>query len=253
MLPAQAKAYKQMVKDTLAEIEGGTLVGTNPLSRATRLLQFSSAYAELLTKELPDGRIETQVRLTNPSNKIKALIEDIDSGDYGEESLVIFAQSRQLIELLSAEMTAKKWDHGLITGAISMDDRQKHIDDFQARKVRFILVTIDAGGVGLTLTAGSTMIFMQRAWSSTAMKQAESRAHRIGSEIHDQVRIVDYVSQDTLEEAQVVRLDSKFARIESIVRDADLLKKLLTGEPISDGEVAPLGDSDASDDTSEDI
>lgn len=251
MLPAQNKAYKQMVKETIADLEGGTLVGLNPLSRATRLLQFASAYAELDVKELPDGRIETKVRLAAPSNKINAFMADIKAGDYQDEQLVVFSQSRQLLELLALEMTKADYKYGMITGGVSTDDRQKNIDEFQAGKTRFMLVTIAAGGVGLTLTAASTMIFIQRAWSSTAMKQAESRAHRIGSERHDKIRIVDYVSEGTVEEAQIVRLADKYGRIESIVRDKDLLLRLLKNDDIAEGEVAVIDDEDSDDDVSE--
>lgn len=237
MVPAQSRAYKQMVKDTIAELEGGALIALNPLSRATRLLQFASAYAELIVTELPDGRVDSHVRLIAPSNKVNAFIGDVLAGDYGEESIVVFAQSRQLIEILSAEMTKKKMEHGLITGAISTDGRQEAIDLFQSRKIQYILVTIDAGGVGLTLTAASHMVFLQRSFSSTAMKQAMSRAHRIGSEIHDKITITDYVSENTIEELQIERLGAKYGRIESIVRDADLLTKFLKEETIDNSAV----------------
>lgn len=238
MVPAQAKAYRQLVKDMIADIEGGSLVVENPLSRATRLMQFASAYAELDIKELDDGRVETNVRLMAPSNKVNAVISDIQSGDYGESSLIIFTQSRQLLEILSAEMEKKKLEHVVISGAVSTDARQDAIDKFQAKKVRYILVTIDAGGVGLTLTAAEYMIFLQRHYSSTAQKQAESRGHRIGSEVHEKITIVDYISEDTIEEAQLVKLDGKYGRIESIIRDEQLLLKLLKAEDITPAEQA---------------
>lgn len=237
MVPAQSKAYKQMVKDTIAELEGGSVVAMNPLSRATRLLQFASAYAELDVKELPDGRVDSHVRLTAPSNKVNAFISDVKEGDFNESSIIVFTQSRQLLEVLSAEMTKKGMDHGIISGAVPTEKRQEAIDRFQDGKDRYILVTIDAGGVGLTLTKAEYMVFLQRSYSSTAQKQAESRGHRIGSEMHDKVTIVDYVSQDTIEEQQLARLDGKYGRIESIVRDNDLLLKLLKQEEIDDASV----------------
>ena len=252
MVPAQAKAYRQMVKDTIAELEGGAVVAMNPLSRATRLLQFASAYAELDVKELDDGRVESNVRLTAPSNKVNALIGDIKAGDFGESSIIVFAQSRQLIEILSAEMEKKDLPHGLITGAVSTDKRQEAIDRFQDGKDKYILVTIDAGGVGLTLTKAEYMVFLQRSYSSTAQKQAESRGHRIGSEVHEKITIIDYVSEDTIEEQQMMRLEGKYGRIESIVRDNDLLLKLLKDEEIDDSAV-PAPDEDDGGTADEDV
>ena len=247
MNAAQRKAYRQMKKDTLAELESGVLVGVNPLSRATRLLQFASAYAELETKKLEDGRVTQRVIVSEPSNKVDAFMDDLENGDFGDSSIVVFAQSRQLIELLSKRLTQKETKHGLITGSISTDDRQKHIDAFQAGETRFMLVTIDAGGVGLTLTAANVAVFLQRSWSSVAMRQAESRVHRIGSEKHDSIMIIDYVSEDTLEEWQISRLDGKYARIEDIVRDQDLLRKMLKDGSVDSGDVTdmdPIGADD---------
>lgn len=245
MPPAQAKAYKQMVKATIAELDsGGTLVASSPLSKATRLLQFSSSYAELeeTERKLADGtvKVETRAKLSLPSGKITSFLSDLANGDYGDSSLVVFAQSRQLIMLLSDEMRRKGYEHGLITGAQSTDERQDAIDRFQAGDIKYILVTIAAGGVGLTLTRADTMVFLQRSYSSTAMKQAESRAHRIGSEMHDVVTIVDYIAADTIEEKQVTKLGEKFGRIEAIVRDKEMLKTLLTED---DADFSAVDDS----------
>lgn len=249
---AQKKAYNQMVKETIAELDdGSTMVAASPLSRATRLLQFSSSYAEMHEKELPDGRIERHAKLSLPSGKITAFLADLQAGDFGDSQIVVFAKSRQLIELLSKEMSRIKdpttatvgIPHGLITGAQSTDERQEWIDKFQAGEVKYILVTIDAGGVGLTLTAADTMVFLQRSWSSTAQIQAESRAHRIGSEIHESVTIIDYVSEGTIEEVQNIRLGEKFGRIEAVVRDKEMLKRLLEDGEI-DYEPAPYEPSE---------
>ena len=247
MTSPQKKVYQQMLKkafavlekeDTTAEGESDTVTATSPLSVATRLLQFASSYGVISTEETAEDDtgsvdeegpafLDEKLKLALPSNKITAFLSDIESGDFGDSSIVVFAQSRQLIDLLSAEMTRKKLNHGLITGAISTEERQKHIDDFQDGKTKYILVTIAAGGVGLTLTAADTMVFIQRSYSSTGMSQAKSRSHRIGSEIHESVTIVDYISEGTIEEKQLDALQAKDGRIEEILKDKDLLKKFL--------------------------
>ena len=249
LTPPQRKAYKQMVKEACAMLDAGesveTVAADSPLSVATRLLQFASSYGEIIETETAEVKsrrkeasdagldpslipLEQQLKLTLPSNKIAAFMEDVKAGDFGDSSIVVFAQSRQLIEMLSAEMTKKDMKHGLITGAQSTDERQQHIDDFQAGKTKYILVTIQAGGVGLTLTAADTNVFIQRAYSSTAMKQALSRSHRIGAEKHDKVTIIDYISENTIEEKQLAALAAKDGRIEEILKDKDLLRKFLT-------------------------
>jgi SNF2 family DNA or RNA helicase len=135
--------------------------------------------------------------------------------------------SRQLIELLSAAMTKAKIEHGLITGAQDEDERQKAIDDFQSGRIKWILFTAQAGGVGVTLTAARRLIMLQRPWSLVDHKQALDRVHRIGSEIHDSIIITDYVTEGTIEERVLQVLETKADNFEQIVRDKDQLLNLL--------------------------
>jgi SNF2 family DNA or RNA helicase len=228
----QGKAYKQMAKQMLAELDDDLLITTSPLTQSLRLLQLASTYGEVHLEDAVDPQTGDQIQrqklvLTDPSCKLDAFMDDL--GDFGEESVVVFAVSRQLIELLSARLTKAKIKHGLITGAIPTDERQQHMDDFQAGKTKLILVTTAAGGTGITLTAGSIAVFLQRPWSMIESQQAEARVHRIGSEIHDVIRIIDYVTEDTLEETVFPALEKKNAHLEKILRSKDALRKMLEG------------------------
>jgi SNF2 family DNA or RNA helicase len=225
MSTKQRKAYEQMRDLMIAELEGGeALVAPSPLTQTTRLLQFASSYAEIITDE-ETGEVKT--RLADPSCKVDALMNDINSGDFGDDSVAVCAVSRQLIELLSAEMTKAKIPHGLITGAQSEDERQKAVDDFQSGRIKWILFTAQAGGVGITLTAARRLVMLQRPWSLVDYKQALDRVHRIGSEVHDSIVIMDYVTEGTIEERVIQVLDGKADNFEQIVRDKAQLLSML--------------------------
>jgi SNF2 family DNA or RNA helicase len=225
MSTKQKKAYTQMRDAMIAELEdGGALVAPSPLTQTTRLLQFASSYAESSVDELTG---EMKVILAEPSCKVDALMNDISSGDFGDDSVAVCAVSRQLIELLSTAMTKAKIPHGLITGAQSEDERQQAVDDFQSGKIKWILFTAQAGGVGITLTAARRLVMLQRPWSLVDYKQALDRVHRIGSEIHDSVVIMDYVTEGTIEERVIQVLDEKADNFEQIVRDKTQLLKML--------------------------
>ena len=225
MSTKQKKAYDQMRDLMIAELEGGeAITAPSPLTQTIRLLQFASSFAEINVDETTG---ETRVRLAEPSCKVDSLMNDIENKDFGDDSVAVCAVSRQLIELLSAEMTKAKIPHGLITGAQDEDERQQAVDDFQSGKIKWILFTAQAGGVGITLTAARRLVMLQRPWSLVDHKQALDRVHRIGSEIHDSVIITDYVTEGTIEERVLQVLETKADNFEQIVRDKTALLALL--------------------------
>jgi len=231
MSAKQRKAYEQMRDVMIAELEGGSaLTAPSPLTQTIRLLQFASSHATIDVDEMTG---EISVTLTEPSCKVDAVMNDIENGDFGDDSVAVCAVSRQLIELLSARMEKAKIPHGLITGAQSEDERQQAIDDFQHGRIKWILFTAQAGGVGVTLTAARRLIMLQRPWSLVDYKQALDRVHRIGSEIHDSVIITDYVTEGTIEERVIDVLDIKSENFEEIVKDREQLLKALVQEKFS--------------------
>ena len=218
MTPKQATAYRQMEDGLIAMLgEGGIAVAMNPLVQLTRLSQFASAFAEI------DD--EGKVHLTDPSCKVDALMDILE--DMGEEPAVVFAQSRQLIGLAEKRLEEKGVSYSLIVGGQTPEEREHSKGLFQDGHVRVVLCTIAAGGIGITLTRAATAIFLQRSWSMVDNLQAEDRVHRIGSEIHDKIEIVDIIAVDTLEERQRVVLGTKEDRLEEVMRDKDTVARLL--------------------------
>jgi len=225
MSTKQKKAYDQMRDHMIAELEGsGPVVAPSVLTQTTRLHQFASSYAEMVVDESTGDQ---KAILSDPSCKIDALMDDIDNGDFGDDSVAVCAVSRQLLELLSARLEKAKIPHGMITGAQNEDERQKAIDDFQSGRIKWILFTDKAGGVGVTLTAARQLVMLQRPWSLVDHKQALDRVHRIGSEIHDSILILDYVTEGTIEERVIQVLETKAENFEQIVNDKSRLLQLL--------------------------
>jgi SNF2 family DNA or RNA helicase len=225
MSAKQKKAYEQMRDHMITQLESGeALSAPSVLTQTIRLLQFASSYAEIVVDESTG---DPRAVLASPSCKVDSLMDDIKSGDFGDDSVAVCAVSRQLIELLSAELTKNKIEHGLITGAQNEDERQQAIDDFQSGKTKWILFTAQAGGVGVTLTAARRLVMLQRPWSLVDHKQALDRVHRIGSEIHDSVIITDYVTEGTIEERVLQVLETKADNFEQIVHDKAKLLDLL--------------------------
>lgn len=229
----QAKAYKEMKKNMMTELESGLVMVESPLIKSMRLLQFASSYAEVvpgepLTLEEEESGEEPKINLvlSDPSCKVDAIMEDIEAGDFGDDSVVIFAVSRQLIELLSARMEKKGIGHSMITGSQSSYQKSVAIEDFQDGKVQFVLATVAAAGTGITLTRGRIAVYLQRSWSNIIDKQSEARVRRIGSEIHDSILYIDYITKDTIEPSVFESLRTKDQNLQSVLRDDEVLEMI---------------------------
>jgi len=220
--PALRKAYNDMEKKLIAELaDGSTMKAENNLVRAGRLIQLANAGGEVDA----DGKFTMKA----PSPKIDALLEDIEGGDFDGEQVVVYSDSKQLAHLVAEAFDKKKLKYVAIDGDVTGDARQEAMDRFQAGEVDYCILT-RAGGEGITLTAGSTMVRLMRSWSLIPHKQSEDRIHRIGSEKHDRIRYIDYITDDTSEMGQMVRLNAKEGRAQEIMRD-DELAALLTSRP----------------------
>jgi SNF2 family DNA or RNA helicase len=232
MSAKQAKAYREMRVNLIADLDSGMLAAPRRLTQTLRLLQFASSYGiieevDAPTEEDPERKI-TKLLLSEPSNKVEAFMEDLE--DFGSQSVAVFAVSKQLIMLLAKALEKAKVPFALITGDQDEDERLKSEDNFQNGKVQFILCTIAAGGTGITLSKASTAVYLQRSWSLIEMEQAYARTHRIGSEQHESITIIDYVTPGTAELEVFKSLQAKSDRFEEIVRDQDALRRLLGGE-----------------------
>jgi SNF2 family DNA or RNA helicase len=155
-----------------------------------------------------------------------------DLPDFGDESIVVFAVSKQLINMLSTRLSKAGILHGLITGDQDAETRQMHMKAFQAGQTQLILCTIAAGGTGITLTKGRYGVFLQRSWSMIENTQAEGRVHRIGSQIHESIHIIDYVTAGSCQETVFKAVEEKGKNLEFILRDKELMKKYLKSEDI---------------------
>ena len=122
---------------------------------------------------LPDFERFSQLRAKLAASRIPALLGMVE--DYEEQGvpLVVFSAHRKPIDTLGER---EGWL--VITGDTA--NKQAVASEFQSGKYKGIAVTIQAGGVGLTLTHASNAIFVDRDWNPAANNQAADRLHRIG-------------------------------------------------------------------------
>lgn len=219
-LPApHRKAYQDLEKTFATVLEESVLTVDNHLTLALRLLQLANAMGDMVYDEDPAPKY---VMTADKSPKVDAFVDDYVNGDYDGEQIVVFSDSYQLLTLVKAALVKNKIQFVEISGAVTGDERKAAVDAFQAGEFPICLLT-RAGGEGITLTAARTMVRLFRSWSLTVHQQVEDRVHRIGSEVHESIRYVDYLVEGTVEEGQMVRLNEKESRFKDTLKDGELL------------------------------
>jgi len=225
MHPKQAKAYKSMKKELMTEVNGELLTAGGGLEKLIRLSQIASAMPVLDQYTDENGNVRTAVvALEDPSNKVATLLDILAEG--GDESVVVFAASKKLINLAEQALEKKGISLVRITGDESAEIRSIGVQQFQEGLVRVALCTFGAGSEGITLTRAATAVFLQRPWSLVQSRQAEDRIHRIGQDA-EKVLIIDLVSAGTVDVGVHDALVVKGETLESVVRDRDRLKALV--------------------------
>lgn len=205
---AQRRLYDDITNQAVVKVGDVNAVVLDDLTARIRHMQIASSMMKI---------DNTEWTTCEPSPKLDEL--EIVLEELGDRPVVVCAEQRKLIELAAKRLDKLKISYGLITGAVTEYERKLTLERFQAGKLRVLLFTLKAGGTGLTMTAADTIIFLQRSDSMIDNKQAEDRVHRIGSEVHESIQVIDIVARDTVEEKQIVNLTEKFLRLQEITRD----------------------------------
>ena len=129
--------------------------------------------------------------------RLGALCEEIASR--GEKAL-IFTQFRELTDPLEQCLAAVFGRRGLVLhGGTPVKERQNMVQKFQRDDgPPFFVLSLKAGGTGLTLTAASHVIHFDRWWNPAVENQATDRAFRIGQKRN--VLVHKFITSGTLEE-----------------------------------------------------
>lgn len=132
-------------------------------------------------------------------SKVKRIVADVVNMVEQDTKVIIFSQYTETIRQIAEQLREKKIGTVTLTGENDMKERQEAVDGFQqSPEIMAFVANIKAGGIGLTLTAASHVIFADMDWSPEIHRQAEDRAHRIGQT--GTVNVYYYVAEKTVEE-----------------------------------------------------
>lgn len=137
----------------------------------------------------------------------------LESDEVGK--LVIFAHHHEVVDTLVRELST----FGVVqfTGRETAEEKDQAVTSFQEGEARVFVGSLQAAGVGLTLTAAQTALMAELDWTPGVMAQAEDRLHRIGQ---TESVLIQYLVLDG-------SIDAKMAN--TIVDKADVIAVALDG------------------------
>jgi non-specific serine/threonine protein kinase len=133
-----------------------------------------------------------------------------------------------MTEPLAAHLASIFGCAGLVLhGGTPVKQRPRMVEDFQrADGPPFFVLSVKAGGTGLTLTAASHVIHFDRWWNPAVENQATDRAFRIGQKSN--VLVHKFVCPGTIEEKVDALMEGKRALAEELLAADSGAEKLLT-------------------------
>lgn len=162
--------------------------------------------------------------------KVPAAIEWVQSflAEDPDAPLIVFAHHVDVQEQL-AQAFGAIW----IKAGMTDDELAGAVDEFQSGEGRRVaVVSLGAGGVGLTLTAASHMLIAELPWRPMDLEQAYGRAHGRVSDPHG-LTAYHLLAPDTLDDIVEAILNRKLADI-AAVQDGEIIDRLRDGSIVGE-------------------
>lgn len=156
----------------------------------------------------------------------EALVECLSMG----RRMIIYSQFIKMQEIILDILRRNGvedalWLHG---GSRNRDQIVSRFQDPNGPKA--IVVSLKAGGTGITLTAADTVIYYDLWWNPAVLDQAADRAHRIGQT--KAVHLIKLVCADTIEEQILALSEKKRAVAQSMLVADQAGQRMLSMEEI---------------------
>ena len=205
----QQKVYNQMKQEAIAFLDGKMQSSATVMTQLMRLHQITCGHFTAddgTIKDLPCSRL----------TELMNVLENI------EGKTIIWSHYTHDVKRIIKEIKKVYGGDSVVDyyGATDIDSRSANIKKFQNDdKCRFFVGTTHTGGYGITLTAGSNMVYFSNGYDLEKRQQSEARIDRIGQT--KKMTYIDIMAQDTIDERIVKALRTK-VNIANAIMDEDL-------------------------------
>jgi SNF2 family DNA or RNA helicase len=204
---SQITLYKKLVDGILKDIRENynNARGRNGLvlKLLTKLKQLCNHPLQYLKVNLAKYDFNKNLKdFLLQSPKIARIFDIVENILENEQKVLIFSQYKTMGDILLKAFEAKFGEIiSFFHGSLSSNQRDRIVKDFQSSKKtgsKILIISLKAGGFGLNLTQGTTVIHVDRWWNPSTESQATDRAYRIGQD--QNVNVYKFVATGTIEE-----------------------------------------------------
>lgn len=205
--PRAVKLYQSLVQESYAELSDGEVTITNVLTKLLRLSQLTGGFI---------GSDESSAAEQVSTAKLDVLEDIIDSTIEENRKLVVIARFVPELDAICAMLEKKRINYSLIKGGVK--DRDEQVARFQSDPdVPVFVGQVATAGLGITLTAASTMVFYSLDYSMSNFEQCKARIHRAGQRIP--CTYIYLTAKGTVDEKVLKALKSKANLAKTLVDD----------------------------------
>jgi len=162
------------------------------------------------------------------SSKIDVLMEQLEDVIAEGHRALVFSQFTGFLRLVRQRLEEAEVGYCYLDGRTR--DRPRRIAAFTEGDDPVFLISLKAGGIGLTLTEADYVFVLDPWWNPAAEAQAVDRTHRIGQD--KTVMVYRLVATDTIEEKVVALQQRKRDLFDKVVDEGAVLGNQLTADDI---------------------
>ncbi|MDN5795718.1 MAG: DEAD/DEAH box helicase [Intrasporangium sp.] len=187
-----------------------------------------AALTRLRQLALDPALVEPQHEGRAVAAKLQLLVERLRELDQEGHRALVFSQFTGFLRRAEAALGAAGLRTCYLDG--STPDRQQVIRSFRDGRSAAFLISLKAGGFGLTLTEADYVFVLDPWWNPAAEAQAIDRAHRIGQD--KPVTVYRLVSTDTIEEKVVALQERKRDLFQRVIDEGGALSGAITADDV---------------------
>ena len=144
--------------------------------------------------------------------------------------ILLFSQFTSMLDIIGEEMKKKDIDCFYLSGRTPPSERSDIVARFNEGEGQVFLLSLKAGGTGLTLTGADMVIHYDPWWNPAVEEQATDRAYRIGQD--KVVQVFKLITRNTIEEKIQLLQDKKREMIDMVIQPGETMLHKLTKEEI---------------------